>query len=112
AGVADGMAMTRCPLDRRQASSPVWDSFGTKRVSRPSISRIAFETIGLAASILLVAVSCASPRMRKLAPVGPSPAPPTLPGTRTAWVGSLSSGCVSEDLELVIPFYEGLRLKP
>ncbi|GAC1351547.1 MAG: hypothetical protein NVSMB1_05620 [Polyangiales bacterium] len=33
-------------------------------------------------------------------------------GTRTAWVRSLSTGCAPSDLEVVLPFYEGLRLKP
>jgi hypothetical protein len=37
---------------------------------------------------------------------------PAIRGTRTAWVGSLSTGCAAADLELVIPFYEGIRMKP
>jgi hypothetical protein len=38
--------------------------------------------------------------------------PPVVQGTRTAWVRTLSAGCNAADLELVLPFYEGLRLKP
>ncbi|WP_394830955.1 hypothetical protein LVJ94_31050 [Pendulispora rubella] len=33
-------------------------------------------------------------------------------GTRSAWVRTVSTGCDAADLELVLPFYEGLRLKP
>src|SRR5262249_41416419 len=40
------------------------------------------------------------------------PRAPILPGTRTAWVRSLSAGCAPTDLELVLPLYEGLRLEP
>lgn len=33
-------------------------------------------------------------------------------GTRTSWVRTLSAGCSAADLELIVPFYEGLRFKP
>lgn len=70
----------------------------------------------LAAS--LVGVQCAPPAARHAAPTAaatthasPADAPP-IQGTRTAWVRTLSIGCAPADLELVLPYYEGLRFKP
>src|SRR5262245_4937425 len=46
-------------------------------------------------------------------PIHSSPsADPSIPRVRTAWVGTISAGCPPSDLELVLPFYEGLRFEP
>lgn len=61
-----------------------------------------------------LACACTPPAPLPVAgPEKPAVAPASgIPGTRTAWVRTLSTGCEPAELELVLPFYEGIRLAP
>ena len=84
--------------------------YGPPRMRLDAVGRVAL----LAGA--LMALRCAPSTSEGVAQTASAPrsvpAPRPIRGLRTAWVRGLSVGCSASDLEVVLPFYEGLRLKP